>query len=465
MLTPYLRDADTSIMLANYRTGINNKLDAKDTTSMLSNYLKKSEASSLVGVETDPVFNGSIAKGITATDTSYWNKKLNTSDTSGMLANYRTSINNKLDAKDTTSMLSNYLKKSETINEIDPVFNGSIAKGITSTDTSNWNRKLSLPAENNNLGDILFWDGNKWSNIKKGQQNQVLTISTDGLPTWRNINNSNLPNIKNIDIHYSENRNLIYVSGEVLPGPQATGYGIAYSLNSDPTVYDNYQTTNLKNGSIFHMFSSLNNYLDSTNIYIRTYGSNDNGINYGENFIINNKPKSSIHYLVGNVGPAGGIIIYDKGIYTDGWRYIEASPLDLQNEYHEGGCGSIHFIRRYHITEEVGIGFGAPNTYNLMLPDSYNPFCSDKYFPPTNAVIKFKLNGFNDWVIPSKQELLLIYNQKNSFNTNSFDNKLYWTSNWYDDANPWALNFQNGQWASVIGNYGVSAKIRPIRYF
>jgi hypothetical protein len=97
--------------------------------------------------ETDPIFNGSIAKGITATDTSYWNKKLNTTDTLRMLANYRTSINNKLDVKDTSSMLSNYLKKSEAIAsggvETDPVFNGSISKGITASDTSYWNKKLN----------------------------------------------------------------------------------------------------------------------------------------------------------------------------------------------------------------------------------------------------------------------------------------------------------------------------------
>ncbi len=171
-----LNSTDTSRMLANYRTSINNKLDAKDTTLMLSNYLKKSEAITSGGIETDPLFNGSIAKGITATDTSYWNKKLNRADTSGMLANYRislnlklnitdtatmltpylrdadttnmlanyrTSINNKLDAKDTSLMLSNYLKKSDGLNETDPLFNGSIAKGITAIDTSLWNKKLS----------------------------------------------------------------------------------------------------------------------------------------------------------------------------------------------------------------------------------------------------------------------------------------------------------------------------------
>jgi len=91
MLVPYLRDADTTNMLANYRTSINNKLDAKDTTLMLSNYLKKSEGLN----ESDPLFNVSIAKGITATDTSYWNKKLNSTDTSGMLANYKNTLNSK----------------------------------------------------------------------------------------------------------------------------------------------------------------------------------------------------------------------------------------------------------------------------------------------------------------------------------------------------------------------------------
>jgi hypothetical protein len=111
MLTPYLRDADTTNMLANYRTSINNKLDAKDTTLMLSNYLKKSESIN----ETDPLFNGSIAKGITAIDTSLWNKKLSALDTSEMLANYRTSLNSKLNSSDTTKMLSVYLKNTDTI--------------------------------------------------------------------------------------------------------------------------------------------------------------------------------------------------------------------------------------------------------------------------------------------------------------------------------------------------------------
>jgi hypothetical protein len=133
MLVPYLRDADTTNMLANYRTSINNKLDTKDTTLMLSNYLKKSEAIN----EIDPVFNGSIAKGITPTDTSYWNKKLNSTDTSGMLANYRTSLNSKLNSFDTTKMLSVYLRSTDTIQMSNKI--QELVSKVSNLDSNNLN--------------------------------------------------------------------------------------------------------------------------------------------------------------------------------------------------------------------------------------------------------------------------------------------------------------------------------------
>ena len=41
-------------------------------------------------------------------------------------------------------------------------------------------------------------------------------------------------------------------------------------------------------------------------------------------------------YELGEAGPAGGIVFYDKGDNTDGWRYMEVTNEDL-GEF-EWGC-------------------------------------------------------------------------------------------------------------------------------
>jgi hypothetical protein len=101
-----LNNVDTSTMLSNYRTELSSKVNNADTSDMLNPYLRKADAD--VSVETDPVFNTSVAKGITGIDTAYWNRKLNLSDTSNMLANFRTGLNNKVNTADTSNMLTNY---------------------------------------------------------------------------------------------------------------------------------------------------------------------------------------------------------------------------------------------------------------------------------------------------------------------------------------------------------------------
>jgi hypothetical protein len=187
MLVPYLRDTDTTNMLANYKTSINNKLDAKDTTLMLSNYLKKSEGLN----ESDPLFNGSIAKGITAIDTSNWNKKLSALDTSGMLANYRTSLNSKLNSSDTTKMLSVYLKNTDTIQMSNKIQELVTKVNNLDSNSTNFNNLIKFKSflisngENKIFNDTLLKDNEIWdfqifincNNIGNNIGNILATIS------------------------------------------------------------------------------------------------------------------------------------------------------------------------------------------------------------------------------------------------------------------------------------------------
>jgi uncharacterized protein (TIGR02145 family) len=107
----YASKTDTSSL--NLVNRFNSKVNISDTSNMLNPYLRKSDV--IVSVENDPVFNSSIAKGITRIDTAYWNKKLNIIDTSSMLLNYRTGLNQKVSNADTSSMLINYLRKSDAL--------------------------------------------------------------------------------------------------------------------------------------------------------------------------------------------------------------------------------------------------------------------------------------------------------------------------------------------------------------
>ena len=44
-------------------------------------------------------------------------------------------------------------------------------------------------------------------------------------------------------------------------------------------------------------------------------------------------------YAVGDTGPAEGIVFYDKGSYSDGWRYLEAAKSDQATRVEWGGSG------------------------------------------------------------------------------------------------------------------------------
>lgn len=55
---------------------------------------------------------------------------------------------------------------------------------------------------------------------------------------------------------------------------------------------------------------------------------------------------------------------------------------------------------------------------------------------------RLKRNGYNDWFLPSKDELRALYNQRQI--VGGFDENYYWSSSEYSSRNAWDLDFYDG---------------------
>ncbi len=112
-------------------------------------HAKTAETITSAVTETDPVFNASAARGISSTDVSNWNNKLdNYTETDPV---FDISVASGITATDTT----NWNNKLDSYTETDPVFDASVARDITATDITNWNNKLDSYTETQNLSEVL----------------------------------------------------------------------------------------------------------------------------------------------------------------------------------------------------------------------------------------------------------------------------------------------------------------------
>ena len=169
-------------------------------------------------------------------------------------------------------------------------------------------------------------------------------------------------------------------------------------------------------------------------------------------------PEQFIVYELGENGPAGGIVFYDKGSYSNGWRYMEVSPVTLRSD-------SFGPYGLYIPGTEEALGSGRSNTEILVrILDRRG-----ERNMAAQVANNYSLNGFNDWFLPSKQELehLYAYAYDNRMNSSAFD--LHWwfySSSQIDNDNAWGINFSNGYIGPYRNGSGMSGpNVRAIRYF
>jgi hypothetical protein len=160
-----------------------------------------------------------------------------------------------------------------------------------------------------------------------------------------------------------------------------------------------------------------------------------------------------VSYKIGDQGPAGGIIFYDKGIYSDGWRYLEAAP-DGVDYYAQWGSNNKNVAGT-----KTTIGSGKQNTQ--IVADWLR--LAGESGRAAQICIGLDINGFTDWFLPSKDELDLMYKNLKYIGLGSFGNNVYWSSSQAAFFAAWYQRFSDGYQKSDSKKDGYL--VRAVRSF
>jgi hypothetical protein len=156
-------------------------------------------------------------------------------------------------------------------------------------------------------------------------------------------------------------------------------------------------------------------------------------------------------YKIGDTGPGGGKIFYDKGNNSDGWRYLEAAPADVGGSplsWDRGGLGVYTDITG----TGTAIGTGKANTA-LILQTLISA-------PAANACKTYSNNGKTDWFLPSRDELGKLCEQRDIVGISS---NIYFSSS--QESRGWVYCYDFSTGSSANYNKGPERSVRAVRSF
>ena len=158
-------------------------------------------------------------------------------------------------------------------------------------------------------------------------------------------------------------------------------------------------------------------------------------------------------YKVGDIGPAGGIVFYDRGFVSDGWRYLEAAPSGTEFSAEWG------IYRRDVAGTGTAIGSGNRNTQIIV--DRLKQLGENDRAAQICAGMD--IDGFTDWFLPSDDELDLMYKNLKQKGLGGFSNNWYWSSSQISKDSAWGRRFNNGKQTSYAKD--LTGSVRAIRQF
>jgi hypothetical protein len=233
----------------------------------------------------------------------------------------------------------------------------------------------------------------------------------------------------------------------------ANGYeimerGFVYSTSPHPTINAN----KIVVGNGIGAFDTITTDLSygyahlltpNTTYYVRAYALTENNISAYGNEI------SFTTLSVGNVGPGGGLVFFNKGNMDGGWQYLEAAPSD-QSTGIQWGCYGTSIPGT-----QLNVGTGENNTALIVANCAGSHaamLCSD-----------LVLGGQSDWFLPSRDETNLMYQNLQVSGLGNFSSSNYWSSSEFDSYGAWRFSFANGHPNVYDKDYGYY--VRAVRAF
>ncbi|MDR1787031.1 MAG: DUF1566 domain-containing protein [Treponema sp.] len=165
------------------------------------------------------------------------------------------------------------------------------------------------------------------------------------------------------------------------------------------------------------------------------------------------KPAAPKTYKIGDTGPAGGFIFFDKFSNDGGWRYLEAAPVSMEQTLGWGaGDRGISGLK-------TTVGTGKKNTeYIAEVLKRVG-----EYGAAAQYCAGMEYGGYDDWFLPSKDELNLMYLNLKQADKGDFSNAVYWSSSESYTFHAWYQRFRDGSqdWTSKSNTF----LVRPVRAF
>ncbi|MDR2731378.1 MAG: DUF1566 domain-containing protein [Treponema sp.] len=157
-------------------------------------------------------------------------------------------------------------------------------------------------------------------------------------------------------------------------------------------------------------------------------------------------------YKIGDTGPAGGIVFYDRGFTEDGWRrYMEAAPAGKEFKAKWGSNMNV-------AGTESTVGSGKRNTQLIIA-------ALGEKGQAAYLCANLNFNGYKDWFLPSLDEFGLMYNSLVRMGLGGFTTECYWSSSQYKDYGSAAWYRKGGDGGQGYDDVYSTLYVRAVRAF